>query len=211
MTPGQVDSRAAPGLVPGASIDGVIVVIGQPVPNQTPSGVVAAGLSAWIALAAAETGATVQLVGRVPDDPDGDAVLQSLVAGHVGHVATLRQPPGDAPPILQPADLDLALRYLADLGVLVLADGTDAGLLHVAAEAAAWSGAPLIAILPDGATVPLGMPQSATVLAGPAADPDGAFAAVVGTFAAALDRGDEPGEAFRATLAADGWSPVGRD
>jgi hypothetical protein len=40
----------------------------------------------------------------------------------------------------------------------------------------------------------------------PAADPDGPFAALVGRFAADLDAGVEPGEAFRSSVATDGWT-----
>jgi hypothetical protein len=54
--------------------------------------------------------------------------------------------------------------------------------------------------------MPDGLPAEAIVFEAPAADPDGAFANVVGAFAAALDGGDEPGDAFRSTVAAEGWT-----
>ncbi len=46
----------------------------------------------------------------------------------------------------------------------------------------------------------------ATVVQAPEADPDGVFATLIGTFAAALDGGAEPDAAFRASVAADGWT-----
>ena len=45
----------------------------------------------------------------------------------------------------------------------------------------------------------------------PDADPDGVFADLVGSFAAALDDGVEPGEAFRASVESDGWTGVADD
>ncbi len=160
------------------------------------------GATAAIALAASTAGASVQLVGRVSDSPDGDALLLSLASGGVGHVATLRQPSGSSAPILQAADLELALRYLSEFRVVVLADGHEADLRRVAADAAAWSGASLIVVLPSGTSEPSDPPSGATILVAPAADPDGAFADVVGRFAAALDRGEDAGPAFRAAMAA---------
>jgi hypothetical protein len=45
----------------------------------------------------------------------------------------------------------------------------------------------------------------ATLIEAPEDDPDGAFAGLVGRYAAALDRGVAPAEAFRAVTAAGGW------
>jgi hypothetical protein len=56
--------------------------------------------------------------------------------------------------------------------------------------------------------VPAGIPDDATVLEAPAADPDGGFGAVVGAYAAALDRGTAPADAFAAASAGSGWSTV---
>jgi len=57
-----------------------------------------------------------------------------------------------------------------------------------------------------GEPVPDGLPPDAIVFEAPDADPDGVFATLVGTFVAALDDGTEPGEAFRASVASDGWT-----
>ena len=187
----------------------MIVVVGRPVPHPTPAGVLAGGPAAAAALAASAAGATVQLVARVADDPDGDAMLLHLAGAGVSHVATLRQPAAAGAPVLEAADLELALRYLSDVGVLVLAS-PDPGLTSVAVEAAAWNHATLIVLLPHGADVPEGLPADATVLGSPADDPDGAFGSLVGAYAAALDRGQDAATAFRTTIAAaGGWSAVG--
>ena len=70
----------------------MIVVIGQPVLTRVEGHPVAAGSAARIALTAADRGAAVQLVGKVGDDPDGEALVLALDQGHVGHVALLRDP-----------------------------------------------------------------------------------------------------------------------
>src|SRR3954447_20614853 len=49
-------------------------------------------MSSRVALAAARTGAAVQVVGRTGDDPTADAVVLDLARGGVGHVALLRDP-----------------------------------------------------------------------------------------------------------------------
>src|SRR3954454_6484517 len=47
-------------------------------------------MGARIAIAAATAGASVELVGRVGDDPTGDALVLALSQAGVGHVAVLR-------------------------------------------------------------------------------------------------------------------------
>jgi len=51
----------------------------------------------------------------------------------------------------------------------------------------------------------------AIVFEAPDTDPDGVFAAMVGSFAAALDDGNEPAAAFRATVEEAGWTPTPSD
>ena len=131
-------------------------------------------------------------------DLAGDRTILVLAEAGVGHVATLRQPPPASS--LDAADLELALRYLDEVGVLVVC-GPDAALARTAAEAAAWSHAHLIVTVPDGAGVPDGIADGAIVLAAPAADPDGAFSALIADLAVRLDAGEEPGAAFAATMA----------
>lgn len=50
------------------------------------------GLAPEIACAAAASGARVELISKVGDDPAGDTVLLALARAGVGHVATLRDP-----------------------------------------------------------------------------------------------------------------------
>ena len=109
-------------------------------------------------------------------------------------------------PALEAADVDLGLRYLTDYRVVVLADPSTADVVAVAADAARWGEARLIVVVASGRPAPDGLPGDAVVLEAPDADPDGAFANLVGAFAVALDAGDEPETAFRASLASDGWS-----
>jgi sugar/nucleoside kinase (ribokinase family) len=58
-----------------------------------------AGLAAAIAVAAAAAGSRVELIGKVGDDPSGDAALLALASHFVGHVATLRDPARPTPVI----------------------------------------------------------------------------------------------------------------
>jgi hypothetical protein len=212
----------------------VIVVVGNPVLVAAEPRPRAGGIAVGIAAAAATTSGDVQLVGKTGDDPAGEAVLLDLAGRGVGHVAMLRDPsrptpvwpdpdadaaafdePGDdAPtdafpdvPVLEAADLELALRYLPDYRVLVIADPLPAGAIDVAVAAAGWSGAALIVLVPTGSTPPE-LTGEATIMEAPTTDPDDAFAAVVGAYAAALDRGEEPAEAFATASSGGGWSAV---
>ena len=218
----------------------VIVVVGSPLVGLTDSGLRAAGMAAGIARAAAAVGAEVQVVGKVGEDPGGDAVLLDLAAGNVGHVAILRDPsratPAIAPPpaddpafddtdgdgatgddrdsvatavglSLEPADIELALRYLPDYRVLVVADSLAEPSLRVALAAASWNGATLVVIVPAGSTLSVAA-DDATVIEAPPDDPDDAFAGIVGAYAAAIDRGEEPAEAFASASSTLGWSAV---
>ena len=207
----------------------MIVVVGVP-GWRAGDGARPDGRSGRIAVAAANAGARVELVGRVGDDRDGDALLLALSRAGVGHAAVLRDPsrstprvvardedddgvaadPAGAPasdepaagPQLDAADLELGLRYLTDYRVLVVADPLAEDALRTVAEATAYSGAQLVVVAdaPPPADV---LPASATVLISPPDDED-AFASMVGTYAAALDRGDAPDSAFRQAMATVG-------
>lgn len=211
----------------------MIVVVGSPIARRTDRGLVAAGMAVVLARVAAASGADVQLVGRAGEDPAGDAVVLSLADDRIGHVALLRDAgratplapeapePDDVEPAadldddrplpagltLDAADLELALRYLPDYRVLVVADPLEPDALAGAAAAAGWTGAQLIVILPPGVR-PSGLPAGATILEAPPSDPDGAFATVVGAYATALDRGASPAEAFATASGGAGWTPV---
>ena len=64
----------------------------------------------------------------------------------------------------------------------------------------------LILVVGAEAAMPDGLPDGAIVFEAPDDDPDGAFAGLVGHFAAAIDDGADPGTAFRGALADDGWT-----
>jgi hypothetical protein len=74
----------------------------------------AAGLAAGIALAAGGSGHQVQLVGRIGEDPAGEAILLALARAGIGHAATLR----DAvhPTAVVPATEELDPDLLAEPG-----------------------------------------------------------------------------------------------
>jgi hypothetical protein len=150
-----------------------------------------------IARRAAATGARTEVVGAAPLGDAGDRLLLHLAAAGVGH-ATVTRSTG---PGIEPADLDLALRYLPDVRAIVLV-APAAALLATAAAAAGFGDATLVVVGPvDPSDVDaLGAPLP-FVLDPPADDPDAAFAGVVAALAARLDAGEEAVAAWRATLA----------
>ncbi len=109
-------------------------------------------------------------------------------------------------PALDAADVDLGLRYLTEFAVVVIAEPMDEATTGVVAEAARWTDARLVVVIPRDAPIPGGLPSDAVVFEAPDTDPDGAFATLVGHFAAALDDGAEPEAAFHASLGSDGWT-----
>jgi hypothetical protein len=159
-----------------------------------------AGMAIEVARRAAATGARVEMVGVVPPDTGGDAQLLELAASNVGHATVIRTGATG----LEPADVDLALRYLPDVRAVVLL-APDPALLAVAAAAAEWSGAGLVIVRGSGAPVPgvadSGRPASTAIeLDPPDSDPDGTFAGFVAALAVRLEGGELPERALRATL-----------
>jgi ribokinase len=215
----------------------VVVVVGSPHLRFRGSKQGAAGPAVGVGAAAAAAGADVELVGKIGDDAAGEVVLLDLAGRGVGHVAVLRDPSrptpetaepdadaepfvegaGDEPqstdapagPTLEPADIELALQYLPDYRVLVVADTLTPASLEVVLAASRWSGAALVIIVPQGSE-PADIP-GATILEAPEGDPDDAFASVVGGYAAALDRGEEPAEAFASASTSSGWASAAAD
>ena len=114
-------------------------------------------------------------------------------------------------PVLDVGDVDLGLRYLTQIDVLVLAEPSQPEIVKVVADAARWGEATLLLVVGPGSTVPDDLPPDAIVFEAPETDPDGVFAEFVGSFAAALDDGTEPGAAFKAAIASDGWTEVTED
>ncbi|HSK51870.1 MAG TPA: hypothetical protein VLA44_03885 [Clostridia bacterium] len=111
-------------------------------------------------------------------------------------------------PAFDAGDLELGLRYLTEFGVLVATEPLDDALARVVADAAGWSGATLIAVAARDGGEPPGLPPAAIVLVAPEADPDDVFGRLVGSLAASIDSGTEPGAAFRDIVAAAGWEPA---
>jgi sugar/nucleoside kinase (ribokinase family) len=188
----------------------VIVVIGQVGAQRSESGdIEPSGFAAEVALAAAKDGAKVELVSRLGDDLTGDAVVIGLAQAGVGHVATLRDGGaptwiaaaetadvddtgsddgvGRTPSDLDAADIGLALRYLSDYSVIVLAHPHDPGVLDEALGAAGWGSAHLVVVSSPGTEPPLAVPSDAIVVT---ADRGAeATASRVGRYAAAVDSG----------------------
>ena len=209
----------------------MIVVIGSPRLRGYGPDAEAVGLAASIGRAAAADGALVEFVGKIGDDPAGDALLLSFAHSHIGHVAMLRDPargtvvstgpddeavdteaPSDAPPndpfsaaadgpVLDAADAGLALRYLPEITVIV-AVHADPAVLGEAIAAAGWTDTALIVIVPADVASPDDLPPAAVTVAIDD-DDESAVGGAIGRYAAALDRG-EPAAAAYATLAEAG-------
>jgi hypothetical protein len=142
------------------------------------------------------------LVEPAPETDEPDLLADEAEGGDVADAVASTV----ASPRLEALDVDLGLRYLTAFAVIVVTDDALDAALTVATEAAAFAGAHLVVLVREGSDPPPDIPAGATVLASPRSDPDGAFAASVGSYAAGLDAGRPPDEAFRAALAT-GWEP----
>ncbi len=89
-----------------------------------------------------------------------------------------------------------------------MTDDVAAEVIPVAAEAAEFASAHLVVLVGEGSAPPEGLPADALVLQAPADDPDGAFATLVGAYAAALAAGEAPADAFAAARGASWERPV---
>lgn len=116
---------------------------------------------------------------------------------------------------LDGADVDLAIKYLGPSGVLVVADDVGTEALAAAVEAGRYAGTRLVVLLGADAEaarrLPVDLPEDATVLSVPGDGAEGAFERLVGDYAAALDAGAAPAEAFAAAQGATGWEAAGAD
>ena len=161
-----------------------------------------------IAHRAAAAGAKVEMVGLVPGDAAWDKVLFDLTAAGVGHATVVRSARGS----MEPADLDLALRYLPDIRCVVLV-GPPARLLPTAISGADFAGAPLVVVGPldrggDGGAR-CGERRFARDRSGPTAQrPRRHVRGFVAALATRLDAGDPPDTALRATVAALAVDPA---
>lgn len=105
---------------------------------------------------------------------------------------------------LEPADVELALRYLDGFDVLVVAEPLREDALATVLDAVGYASARLVVIVPHGGTSPE-LPSDAIALGAPPEDPDGVFAETVGRLAVALDRGRTANEAIQSAAEAAGW------
>src|SRR5512132_3042976 len=120
----------------------MIVVVGR-VPVTPEPGLFAEPVAGRIARREGQ----VEVVSVVPDGPAGDQTLARLAEAGIRHAATLRS----SAATLDTADLELALRYLPDVRVIVLASD-EVALRAAAVRAGTWSGAALITLRADGST-----------------------------------------------------------
>lgn len=169
-----------------------------------------AGDAVLLALAQGGVGHVAVLRDAGVATPRAAEPIDSDCAVSTSDEATEENAPGAAAsvsdmPVLDAADIDLALRYLTDFSVLVLAAPADEAIARVASAAAGWADARLIVVVEAGRGVPDGLPSDVIVFESPGADPDGVFAGVVGGFAAALDDGSDPVTAFEASVTGAGW------
>ena len=157
-----------------------------------------------VARRAAATGARVEMVGAAAPDADGDASLLELAKVDIGHATVIRSRAAG----LEPADLDLALRYLPDIRAIVLI-APDPSLLAPSAAASGWSGAGLVIVAEGGSAPDTTATPHAIVLEPPSTDRDGTFAGLVAALAVRLDAGDDPKTAWQSTASSLAVDPVG--
>lgn len=134
-----------------------------------------------------------------------DASIDASIEVEIGTGAEVEARPSESLPF-DASDLELALRYLVDYRVLVVAEPLDEASGRVVADAAAFASSAVIVVVRPGSPAPATL-AGATVLEGPDED-EGPFAELVGRLAAGIDRGDPPGAALEAAIGGVGWEPV---
>jgi hypothetical protein len=162
----------------------------------------AAGIGHVAVLRAAGQPTSVQPEPATDDAAPGAALDDEKAEADDGRAAD-----GENELAVDAGDLELALRYLPDYRVLVVATELDPPAWATVIAATSWSGAHLIGLVRAGGA-PADVPEDATILERPAADADGTFAAMVGRYAAGLDSGEEPAAAFAAASNGSGWASV---
>ena len=177
----------------------MIVVLGRPALDERGS---LGGLPARVAVAAAAAGAQVEIAGTVADSAQGDDTVVQLGRAGVGHAALLRNPDEARP--LEAADVDLALRYVPDSRVVIVAEPLDAAAARAAFDGATYHRAELVIVRQPGAAADTDVPAGATIIEQPDEDA-GAFAELVGRYTALLDSGRAPSDAWSDAIAATGW------
>jgi sugar/nucleoside kinase (ribokinase family) len=215
-----IGSAALRGSGPAAAPDGLAADIaraavgeGSAVELITKVGDDDAGDALMVALARAGVGhvatlrdpARATVVRTAGEDDSADAALDPAPSEAAG-AAPATNRPADLAPVLEPADVALALRYVADFRV-VLALHVTPEVLAEAIAAVSWAEAHLVVVQQPGSGVPEGIGSEALVVeaAEPTdADPaDGTGAgALLGRYAAAVDRGDDRSVAYLAMTSA---------
>ncbi len=145
---------------------------------------------------------TAERPATMPADQDVDAGGEPDVVASSSPLGSEASPVdgvGPQPPILEPADVALALRYLPDYQVVVVVHPS-ATVLAEAVEAARWAGAHLVVMADPAGTLP-DLPATALALAVASDDADG-VGPLIGAYCAAVDGGAEPAAAFATTLGA---------
>ncbi|HEY0442987.1 MAG TPA: hypothetical protein VGC90_02090 [Candidatus Limnocylindrales bacterium] len=215
---GGVEGTAARSAIAAARAGATVQLVGK-------AGEDAAGDAVILALAAAGVGhvallrdashPTPVVVGpaappsaAAPAGDDGDGGMLTAVLAEDEPADDLRIAP-EAPadrPTLEPADVELALRYLTDFRAVVIAEPLPDALVAVVVEAASYVGAELV-VVRDG-TERASLPPGALVLEAPRRDSEGGFATMLGELAAAIDRGATGRVAFEAIRDRVGVSAV---
>ena len=106
---------------------------------------------------------------------------------------------------LEAADIELALRYLTEFRVVVIAAPLDAAALNATTEAAGFVGAHVVRL--DAADATASEPPAGgelTAFAAPEHD-EPAFGVMVGRYAAALDAGRSSADALREATRGTNW------
>ncbi len=119
---------------------------------------------------------------------------------------------------LDTADVALALRYLTDFRVVVVAERLERPTLGAVLDAAGFAGAHVIRLDGGDALAHEGADGSAAEDGGvritafqPPARPEPAFSAMIGRYAAGLDAGREPREAFAEAARGARWERAADD
>jgi hypothetical protein len=129
-----------------------------------------------------------------PTDPDA-------LSPDAPHAPDASAPSGAAGPVLEAADVGLALRYLPELTAIVTVHAAP-DLVAEAVAASGWAQTALIVVAAPDAPLPDGLPGNAVAVA--VADVDDLEAgagAAIGRYAAAIDRGAPAAEAYAALVA----------
>ena len=163
-----------------------------------------------VALASAGVGHAAML--RDPDHPTPLAVPQDDAAPPSAMLDGDDEPrivivPADPAgrPTLEAADVELALRYLPDQRVILVAEPQTDAVVAAVSEAADYAGARLVVVSAASSQ----RPARALVVEPPADDRDGLFGSLLGELAVLLDRGASPDEAIRVLAARAGAAPAG--